>query len=106
MLAGIVMVFLAVLQVGITGMTHVLLVGAAADAARGVAVTRDATVGQARIEPLAALPFMNLSERSIGQTWIDGLPLTEVRVTARVIALLPWGGREVSVVRHSLMEGP
>lgn len=104
MLAGVVMVFLAVVQIGITGMTHVLLTGAAADAARGTAVTGDVHLGQMRIEPIAALPFIRLTERVIRQTWIDGLPVAEVRISSRVPGLLPWGVREVTVVRHSIME--
>jgi hypothetical protein len=103
-LSAIVVTFLAILQIGIAGMAHTMLAGAAADAARGVAISRDLEVGQARVDRIAQLPFLTVEDVSIRERWLDGLLMIEVSLSAHIPALIPWGGRSVQITRHSLVE--
>lgn len=101
-LAGVLVLFLALVQVAMAGVTHLLLSGAAVDAARVAAVTRDAEQGQSRLDSVAGL--VSLEHRHVFETHIEGVAVSEVQVVARVPMLLPWGPREIRVTRHSIIE--
>jgi hypothetical protein len=100
-LAGLMVLFLAVLQLLLIGSARVYLTGIATDAARGAAV-QDASVARQRLAD--RVPFLTVEEESIVERWDMNLPVVEVSVSARIPALLPWVPRRVHVVRHALID--
>jgi hypothetical protein len=103
-LAGLVLIFLALLQLAVTAFAHTYVSGVAADAARAAAASGETESVQKRLEELLVLPMLTVDEISVHTAWDRNLPLMRVRVRAVFPALLPGVGREIEVIRHALVD--
>jgi hypothetical protein len=103
-LAGLLMIFLALLQLAVTAFAHTYIAGVTADAARAAAASTDLASVERRLEELLVLPMIEVDEISLRQSWVSDLALIRVQVRARVPSLVPLGAREIDVTRHALID--
>lgn len=103
----LVLLALAVTQLVLLGHTRSVLLTAAGEGARaGALAGADPGAGVARARSLAdtALAPVVVDHATGGVTVIDGLPVLEVRLMARVPLVPPLGAIDVEVVGHALLE--
>jgi hypothetical protein len=103
-LAGLMLIFLALLQLAVTAFAHTYVAGVAADAARAAAASTEIEPVEKRLAELLEIPMIRVQEISVHSTWDRNLPVMRVQVHVELPALVPGVVREFKVIRHALVD--